>query len=873
MKRESLARSALSALLMGALPATTPAEPAADPDPFTVELAEGWSIQAASSVEETGEVISTVDYAVKGWIPARVPATVMAALVKNGQYPDLYRGTNLEQVPGEPFSKPWWYRREITLGDPLPAGVRLVFEGINYRANVWLNGQRIASDQELVGAFRIFDLDVRPHVRPGRNALAVEIAPPQPGDYTIGFVDWNPRPPDANMGLWRPVKLRTTGPVSLEDPFVETRLAPGHDRASLFVEATAVNRTSQPVSALVRGEIEGIEFSRKLDLAPGESELVRFTPQEFPVLDLDKPRLWWPVHYGEPHLYTLRLEAMAGEGASDSRSVTFGIREVGDYINEEGHRGYTVNGKRILIRGGGWVDDLLLAEDEDNLEAQFRYVRHMNLNTVRLEGFWGSSQRLYDLADRYGILLMVGWSCQWEWKEYLGKEVDEFGPGATEPERELLDRYLADQVKWLRHHPSVFVWVLGSDTIPRPALEARYSKTLEDLDRSRPYLAGCQKKTSELSGPTAVKMFGPYDYETPNYWYLDKERGGAYGFNTETGPGPQPPPLDSLRRMFPEDHLWPIDEVWDYHCGRNEFNTLKRYLLPLEQRYGKPGGVEEFARLAQAANYEAIRAMFEAFSVNKPVATGVIQWMLNASWPKLYWQLYDYYLMPGGAYFGTRTACQPLSLVYNYGDQGVYAVNDSPASLEGLRAEVRVLDVRSQEVLRKEIALDLPTLSSRKVLDLAGVGAKSPIRFVALQLLGSDGETVARNFYWLSSQDDVQDWEASTWFYTPNKGFADLTALRSLPPAKVETGFEVEATGERLEARVTLHNRSDVVAFFLELGVVGKRSGDAVTPILWQDNYVSLLPGEKRTLSAEFAARDLEGDEPALVVTGFNVGQ
>jgi exo-1,4-beta-D-glucosaminidase len=181
--------------------------------------------------------------------------------------------------------------------------------------------------------------------------------------------------------------------------------------------------------------------------------------------------------------------------------------------------------------------------------------------------------------------------------------------------------------------------------------------------------------------------------------------------------------------------------------------------------------------------------------------------------------------------------------------------------------------VGSQEVLRKEIALDLPTLSSRKVLDLAGVGAKSPIRFVALQLLGSDGETVARNFYWLSSQDDVQDWEASTWFYTPNKGFADLRALRSLPPAKVETGFEVEATGERLEARVTLHNRSDVVAFFLELGVVGKRSGDAVTPILWQDNYVSLLPGEKRTLSAEFAARDLEGDEPALVVTGFNVGQ
>ncbi len=338
MNLESLGRSALSALLLGALPATTPADPAADPAPFTLELAEGWSIQAASSVEETGEVISTVDYGVSGWVPVQVPATVMSALVKNGQYPDLYRGTNLEKVPREPFSKAWWYRREITLEDPLPAAVRLVFEGINYRANVWLNGQRVASDQELVGAFRIFDVDVRAHVRPGKNALAVEIHPPRPGDYTIGFVDWNPRPPDANMGLWRPVKLRCTGPVSLEDPFVETRLAPDQERAGLTIEATVVNRTSLPVSALVKGEVEGIGFSQKLALAAGERKIIRFTPQEFPALDLEKPRLWWPIHYGEPHLYTLRLEATVDKTASDARTVTFGVREVGDYINEEGHR-------------------------------------------------------------------------------------------------------------------------------------------------------------------------------------------------------------------------------------------------------------------------------------------------------------------------------------------------------------------------------------------------------------------------------------------------------------------------------------------------------------------------------------------------------
>jgi exo-1,4-beta-D-glucosaminidase len=861
----------VAALLLLAAPAAALARPGAEPGRFTTRLDDGWQIQAAALVPEDGAELSSPDHPPSGWLPARVPTTVMAALVANGRFQDLYRGTRLDQVPREEVLRPWWFRREIEVKAPFPESARLVFEGVNYRADVWLNGKRVTSSHELVGTFRTFDLDVHTLLRPGKNVLAVLVHPPQPGDYTIGFVDWNPRPPDENLGLFRPVKLRTTGAVSLEAPFVETRLAPDHERAALTLRATLVNRTTKPVQVSLRGGIEGNGFEHTVELQAQESREIRVGPDQVPALDLLRPRLWWPYGYGDPALYTLQLETVVAGAATDAREVRFGIREVTDYLNDGGHRGYKVNGIPILIRGGGWVDDLLLAEDEDDLEAQLRYVRQMNLNTVRLEGFWGSSQRLYDLADRLGILVMVGFSCQWEWEGYLGRPVDDYGGGLTRPEQDLLDRYLADQVVWLRHHPSVFVWVVGSDTIPRPELERRFQKTLERVDPTRPYLAGCKGKTSTLSGPTAVKMEGPYDYVVPGYWYLDRQRGGAYGFNTETGPGPQPPPLDSLRRMLPEDHRWPIDEVWDFHCGRNEFGNLDRYRQALDQRYGPPESLEEFARLAQAANYEAVRAMFEAFAVRRPEATGVIQWMLNAAWPKLYWQLYDRYLLPNGAFYGTRVACQAQSLVYDYGDHAVFATNDRPRALTGLTAEVRVLDADSRPVLERRIPVALEPLASTKLLDLDGVATDTPVHFLSLRLVQADGAELARNFYWLSSRDDVPDWERSTWFYTPTREYADLTALGRLPPARVTASLDLADLGETRRAQVTLHNRSDKVAFFIELGLVGKRSQRPLRPVYWDDNYVSLLPGETRTLAAEYPARLLPNEVPELSISGFNL--
>ena len=374
-----------------------------------------------------------------------------------------------------------------------------------------------------------------------------------------------------------------------------------------------------------------------------------------------------------------------------------------------------------------------------------------------------------------------------------------------------------------------------------------------------------------MSGPTGVKMNGPYDYVTPNYWYEDTERGGAFGFNTETGPGPQPPPLESLKRMLPADKLWPINEEWDYHCARNEFKSPTRYVNALERRYGKQESVEGFARTAQAASYEAMRAMFEAFAVRRPVSTGIIQWMYNGAWPKIFWQLYDYYLMPNGAYFGARTACRPRQLIYDYGANAVWAVNEGAAPLAGAVAEIKVLDLNAKEVLTTSRTIDVAVDAPTKVLDLPALPGITPVYFVDLRLRDRAGVEVARSFYWLSTKKDVLDPGKSEWFVTPNKAYADFTALANLPAADVELEQRREETDDAWRVRLTLTNRSRAIAFFLELKLIGERSGETILPVLWDDNYVSLLPGERRELTASVKRRDTPHEPPVVRLSGWNV--
>lgn len=871
-RRGRTALTGFSLLAAWALVACGPG--AEEPMGETRELAENWWIQAASQVAEGGDQLTREAVAPTGWYSTRLPKTVLAALVENGEYPDPYFGKNLEAIPRERFQEPWWYRTSFRLSDgEVAAHPRLQLAGVNYRAEVWLNGRKIAGPEEVVGSFRRFDLDISEAVRVGENHLAILVHPPRPGDFTIGFVDWNPRPPDENMGLWRGVFLRFSGPVSLEDPFVRTRVnLETLEEAWLEPSVELTNRGTRPITAEVEVTFAGQSWTERVTVPTGEPLVWRVNSEQFPALHVENPRLWWPHTLGEPNLYELDLSVRVDGRISNRRTVRFGIREVSDYINEQGHRGYKVNGKEVLIRGAGWTDDLMLADTPERVRAQLEYVRLMHLNTVRLEGFWGNDETLYNAADELGILLMAGWSCQWEWENYLGQPVDEFGGIDTPEEMDLIVRSLEDHVRWLRNHPSIFVWVAASDKLPRPQLERNYLEMLREVDGTRPLLAACSWRSSEVTGPTAVKMNGPYDYVPPIYWYEDTEHGGAFGFNTETGPGPQPPPIDSLRRMLPAENLWPIDDMWNYHCGRNEFNTLDRYYETLRRRYGEPQGVEDFAQWAQVANYEAMRAMFEAFAARRPVATGVIQWMLNSAWPEMYWQLYDWYLMPNGAFFGARRACQPVTLLYDYARDEVIAYNDTLEDRAGWRAEILVLGADSQVRHREEHEIDLPAGRPQAVAALRPRAEFGDGYFLLLRLLGENGVEQARNFYWLSARDDEMDYPASEWFVTPIRRYAKLQWLRELPPAEVALeAAPLERSQGSAQTAVRVKNATDRLAFFVELKLVSSADELPVLPVFWTDNYVSLLPGETRRVEVRFPEEALRGGRAILVISGPNV--
>ena len=160
-----------------------------------------------------------------------------------------------------------------------------------------------------------------------------------------------------------------------------------------------------------------IHFAQEITLAPRERRIVRFTPESTPVLNVPHPRLWWPYRMGEPSLHTLALEVEAEGGVSDRAQTRFGIREVTSELTDKGHRLFRVNGRPILIRGGGWASDMMLRRSSPRLRAEMRYVREMGLNAIRSEGKFESDE-FFDLADEQGILVMIGWCCCDHWETW-----------------------------------------------------------------------------------------------------------------------------------------------------------------------------------------------------------------------------------------------------------------------------------------------------------------------------------------------------------------------------------------------------------------------------------------------------------------------
>ena len=876
--------------------AVAAAQPSFQPAPaLTLPLHEGWALQSSAKVAATGDAISSASFKTNDWIQADVPTTVVAAQVKSKLLPDPFYGMNMRQYPGvsypvgfnfsnvpmppdSPYAVSWWYHKEFTLPN-LFAGktVWLNFRGINYRANIFLNGKQIANSNEVAGAWRTYEFDVTSALKQGPNVLAVQVWAPTENSLAITFVDWNPSPPDKNMGLWREVYLTTSGPVALRHPAVLSKVdSPANNAAHLTVTALAKNASDHPVRGTLKGRIENVEFSQAVDLAAGESKDVVFTPAQYPQLNLSNPRLWWPAQMGTPNLHDLTLSFEVNGELSDVSHSKFGIREITSEVSEQApdrlKRLFKINGKNILIRGGGWTPDMMMRENSERLADEFRYVRDMGLNTVRLEGKL-ETEEFYDITDREGILVMAGWCCCDYWEHWGSWKDEDF---------EIAKASLRDQIYRQRRHPSMVMWLNGSDNPPPPDVEEMYLKIESDLLWPNPVVSSATAKPTTVTDGSGVKMSGPYEYVAPSYWTVDphlhsEEKscnaggcGGAYGFNTETSMGPAIPPIESVERMVPKDHLWPVDEYWNFHAGGGAFKTMQVFTDALNARYGTASSAEDFTYKSQLMTYEGVRAMYEAYSRNKYTSTGVIQWMLNNAWPSMIWHLYDYYLQPGGGYFGAKKAMQALDPVYGYDDHSVWLVSSQYVDAKGLKLAARVFNLDGTQKFSKNASLDAAADSTAKVFELPQIDGLSPAYFLDLRVTDGSGKLVGSNFYWLSTKPETLDWTKSNWYTTPTASYADYTSLAQLPKVKLNVSSRSETKGEDAVTRVTVENPSKTLAFFVRLKLDKGKGGEEILPVVWQDNYISLLPGEKREITATYRTSSLGAARPELEVSGWN---
>jgi exo-1,4-beta-D-glucosaminidase len=840
-----------------------------------------WRMQSSCQDSAKGEQISVAGFDASKWHSAEVPGTVVGALVIDKSLPDPNYGMNLKSFPGfvsdtkglfatrdmpsdSPYRCSFWFRTEFAA--PNSAGKSaawLHFLGINYRANVWLNGTKIADRADVAGAYRTFEFRIdRLLKEDGANALAVEVFAPEKNDLGLTWVDWNPTPPDKDMGIWREVFLSQTGDVSLRRPFVGSKLGADYKSAELTASALLTNTTDHPVKTTLEVDLAGTKIRQPVELAAKESKTVRLTPEQFSQLKLLQPRLWWPYQMGEPYLYTAKFRVASSGGESDSANVAFGIREVTSEITASGGRLFKVNGKNVLIRGAAWAPDMLLRWSSKRLDADLDYVKHMGLNSIRLEGKTDRDE-FFDKTDRMGLLVMPGWICcdAWErWKHW------------TPETKSIAAASLTDQISRLRNHPSVFVWLYGSDNPPPPEIENMYLGILKDLEWPNPTVSSASEAPTTVTGKSGVKMTGPYEYVPPVYWLTDTKAGGAYSYNTETSPGPAIPPKESLEKFIPKDHLWPIDEYWNFHSGRDRFATVNVFTDALTKRYGAPTSLDDYERKAQAMAYDNERSMFEAYGRNKYTSTGVIQWMLDNAWPSLIWHLYDYYLVPAGGYFGTKKAQEIVHVQYDYNDNSVAVVNGTYEPIKGLEATARLFNVDGKEIDQHNAKVDVPADGVIKAFDLSSPANLSRTYFLKLYLHDASGKLISDNFYWLSTKLDTLDWSKQRdTVYTPQKEFADLTGLNSMPQVKLEWNSSAAQSSEKGTITVKVKNPSEGIAFQVHLRATKGKDGDDIVPIFWDDNYFSLLPGEEKSVTATYDLNDAGGKPPVLELDGYNI--
>jgi hypothetical protein len=825
-----------------------------------VTLGAGWQLQDAAKVTETGDAISSTSFRPQGWYSATVPGTVLTSLVNAGVYPEPLYGENNrpDKIPESLARTPYWYRTVFKIPKAYAGKhVWLNLEGINFSAQVWVNGRQVGT---MKGAFRRGIFDISLDVKAGKDAvLAVLVSPqPHPGDphehtirdgvgknggitaidgptflSTIGW-DWIPAIRDRDTGIWQKVFISASGPVVIKDPLVTTDLPlPKVDSADISVQARVENVTDAPQKGVLKGSFGDVTFAQNIEVAPHSSQVVTVDPKSTPAMHVEHPKLWWPNGYGPQNLYKLHLSFEVDGKVSDSKDVSFGVRKFTYAVPDSENLTISVNGVRVFIRGGNWgLDEAMKRNPRERLEAQIRMHQIANMNLIRNWVGQSTSEDFYELCDKYGILV---------WDEF-------FQPNPSDgPDPDDFDTYMAnvrDKILRFRNHPSIVLWCARNEGYPPKKIDDALRVLMTELEPTRLY----QANSADGRG---VNSHGPYHWRTPREFYVYDE-----AFKTEIG-SVSVPTLESIQGMMPEKDWETINDDWAEHDFAKGAADGDTYPAMIADRYGKVANLADFVRKSQLANYEAFRAMYEGRNAKLfHPTTGVITWMSNPAQPSFVWQLYHHDLEPNSALFAVKKAAEPIHIQLNEGSGEVQVINNLSTSLENARAHLAIYNLDGSVQYEHDFDVSAGASLATTLGSVAWPASLSPVHFVKLQLKDATGKVISENFYWRALPEH-QD---------------DLKMLDSLSTITLDAKVSRSDTDGKSVVSVTLHNPGKEVALMTHLQLRRKRSGERVLPVYYSDNYISLLPNETRTVTMEAATSDLKGEDALVVVDGWNVG-
>ncbi|KAI8958153.1 glycoside hydrolase family 2 protein [Daldinia sp. FL1419] len=855
-------------------------------EPGEVAIIPSWDIQSTERVGADLAALSKPGVDTKTWHEIDSPrCTLMGCLIQAGVYREsgLFFSNALQNFNSSQFKVPWIYRKEFTL-DPSPGNryFHLQTHGITSSADIYVNGQEVVTQELQAGSYVGNSFDIT-KIANTTNALVIQVYPTDYNyDFGLGFVDWNPYPPDNGTGVWRNVEIKQTGPILLSPLRVTTQasLPIGHSSALINLKTTATNLEDREATVELVGTIslegasEAYELSQTVTIPPlGSVDVALETA-------INEPAIWWPKQWGSQPLYTGQLSASTNGSVSDKIERIFGVRQVTAELNANNDTIFFVNGYPFQVVGSGYSADIFLRWDSAKFTTQAKLMLDLGHNTVRLEGK-NEQPELYEITDRLGLMVLPGWECCDKWEAWTYNEDLAVKSEWTDADYTIANKSMYHEALMQQGHPSVLGYLVGSDYWPDDKAAGAYYNSLEAADWQSPIIASASERGyPKILGPSGLKMVGPYDWVPPNYWYdvepSEDRLGAAFGFGSELGSGVGTPEISSLKKFLSEadlDDLWKSPNKGLYHMSTSvsSFYDRRIYNTALWKRYGAPTSLEDYLFKAQIQDYEATKSQFEGFAslwnADRP-ATGLIYWMLNNAWPSLHWNLFDYYLHPAGSYFGAKAGSRLEHVAYDYNGNLVYLINRSLDRKGSRTVTVDVIDKHGKAVYNSQEEFDTVPNNSTDIIDLTEA-LKNNTDVVFLRLLLSDDKntTLSRNVYWIANTTDILDWDNSDWFYTPVTRYADYTALNSLEPAEVSVTTAVKSKRSCAKAGgllVVLENRSSVPAFFIRLNLVDDK-GEDVLPVFWSDNYVTLWPHEKLELQ-------VEGEGGASVqVTGKNI--